>query len=165
MKQKLIVLWVIVLIMVLITFPRPKLNKTVHHDLEKLNVITIHLQGAVVFPGVYYSTEETDLFTVVEQAGGYLPNAVIPNNKIISKDEVVFIQQNQDNLPSNTLLDINKASFQELILIPNITEARAASIVIYREQNGNFSTLDELLLVKGIGVSTLEKIKPYLTIK
>jgi DNA uptake protein ComE-like DNA-binding protein len=45
-----------------------------------------------------------------------------------------------------------------------MTETRAASLIIYREAHGDFKHLDELLLVKYIGVVTLEKIKPYLTL-
>ena len=45
-----------------------------------------------------------------------------------------------------------------------MTETRAASLIIYREQYGDFNHIDDLINVKNIGSVTLEKIKPYITL-
>ncbi len=47
--------------------------------------------------------------------------------------------------------------------IDGIGPAKAAAIVAYREQNGPFKTVDDLLLVKGIGAATLEKNRDRLS--
>jgi len=61
-------------------------------------------------------------------------------------------------------LDINEANIDELILLPGIGKAKARAIVRYREENGRFSRIEDLVKVPGIGAKTLEKLKPYITI-
>lgn len=61
-------------------------------------------------------------------------------------------------------LDVNRATAEELELLPGIGPAIAQRIVDHRRQYGPFSTVEELIEVKGIGEKTLEKLKPYITI-
>ncbi|MBW7867772.1 MAG: helix-hairpin-helix domain-containing protein [Brumimicrobium sp.] len=61
-------------------------------------------------------------------------------------------------------LDINYASIEDLMLIKGVGIKTATSIVEYRQENGYFNTMDELLGIKGIGPATLEKLKEYLFI-
>ena len=61
-------------------------------------------------------------------------------------------------------VNINTASKKELDALPGIGETLAQRIIDYRSANGPFSTVDELTKVKGIGVKTLEKLKPYATV-
>ena len=61
-------------------------------------------------------------------------------------------------------VNINTASKRELDALPGIGEVLAQRIIDYRSANGPFSTVDELTKVKGIGVKTLEKLKPYATV-
>ena len=59
------------------------------------------------------------------------------------------------------LLNINTASTEELQTLPNIGEATAQRIVDYRTQHGNFTSVDAIQNVKGIGAKTLEKLRPF----
>lgn len=69
------------------------------------------------------------------------------------------------NTPSDAgLVNINTAPFEELVKVDGIGEDIAQQIVGYRETNGDFSSLDELLNIKGIGKSKLNQIAPYLTV-
>ncbi len=61
-------------------------------------------------------------------------------------------------------VNVNTASAAEFELLPRIGPAVAARIVEQREKNGPFKTLDDLLLVRGIGESTYEQLKPYLAL-
>ncbi len=61
-------------------------------------------------------------------------------------------------------INLNTATYNELIKIPGIGKVLAERILKYREQKQRFLSLDELKEVKGIGAKTLEKIKPYLTL-
>ena len=64
-----------------------------------------------------------------------------------------------------TSININSAGQKELEKLPRIGPATAKNILKYREENGSFKTIDEILKVKRIGPKTLELIKPYITIK
>ena len=89
---------------------------------------------------------------------------------------LIFVDQtsvmplsNIDILPSSDLeppyqVDINSASQIVLQEIPGVGPVISGEIIAYREQNGAFNSVDELLEVKGIGEKTLEKIKPYISI-
>ena len=73
--------------------------------------------------------------------------------------------QNQTNaVPKNKpeLLNINTASAEELQTLPNIGEATAQRIIDYRTQHGNFTNVDDLQNVRGIGAKTIEKLRPFI---
>jgi competence protein ComEA len=61
-------------------------------------------------------------------------------------------------------VNVNTATATELALLPRIGPSVAAKIVEHREKNGNFKTLDDLMLVRGIGEATYELLKPYVAL-
>lgn len=61
-------------------------------------------------------------------------------------------------------ISINTASLEQLITIPGIGNTKAQSIIEYRENNGLFKSIEEIMNIKGIGESTFEKLKNYITI-
>lgn len=61
-------------------------------------------------------------------------------------------------------IDINQADPAELIKLPGIGTSTAAAITAYRDANGPFKSVEELLNVKGIGPNKLEKIRPLVTL-
>ena len=60
-------------------------------------------------------------------------------------------------------VNINTAKLEELEKIPGIGEAKAKSIIEYRNKFGNFKSIDEIQNVEGIGSKLYESIKAYLT--
>ncbi len=62
-------------------------------------------------------------------------------------------------------ININTASKDQLILLPGIGETYAERIIIYRDNNGPYASVDELEKVKGIGKSTLERLRPYIRVR
>jgi len=63
-----------------------------------------------------------------------------------------------------TKLDINKAELNEFASLPGIGLKTAQNIIDYRQKNGRFEKIDELLKVKGIGKAKFEKIKNFITV-
>jgi competence protein ComEA len=59
----------------------------------------------------------------------------------------------------NTPVNINQATLKELTSLPGIGKKRANDIIEYREKNGNFSSIEDVKKVDGIGKDTIEKIK------
>ncbi len=62
------------------------------------------------------------------------------------------------------LININTADAEELDTLEGIGAKTAEAIIRYREQNGEFKTVNELSEVSGIGTSTLDKIKEYIKV-
>jgi competence protein ComEA len=61
-------------------------------------------------------------------------------------------------------VDLNRATVEELVELPGIGEQVAKRIVDYREKNGPFETLEELMNVRGIGEKSYLKLERYLTL-
>ncbi len=56
-------------------------------------------------------------------------------------------------------IDLNRAEWYELIILPGIGETKARAIVGYRKEAGNFETIEQLCKVKGIGTKTVKRLK------
>lgn len=61
-------------------------------------------------------------------------------------------------------LDVNSATEEQLQTVPGIGPALAKKIVAFREQNGPFESVEDLLKVRGIGERSLEKMRSHLTV-
>ena len=59
-------------------------------------------------------------------------------------------------------VDINRAAWPELAVLPGIGESMARKIVASREKEGPFADHDDLQRVRGIGAKTVERIRPFL---
>ncbi len=61
------------------------------------------------------------------------------------------------------VVNVNTASAAELQFLPRVGPALAGRILEFREANGPFETVDELVAVKGIGDTSLEHLRPFVT--
>ena len=61
-------------------------------------------------------------------------------------------------------IDINKATAVELTAIPGVGNAIATRIVEFREKQGPFSRVEDLLKIKGIGEKSFQKIRPHVKV-
>lgn len=61
-------------------------------------------------------------------------------------------------------VDLNKASAEELATIPGIGVALAQRIVEFREKEGAFRRVEDLMKVKGIGEKSFQKMQPHIKV-
>ena len=66
---------------------------------------------------------------------------------------------------SGAKVNLNTADETELIGLTGIGEAKAKAILTYREENGAFSSIDEIMNVPGIKEGTYEKIKDEIAVE
>jgi competence protein ComEA len=169
MKQSILIVLILMIVSSYLLWPKKEtIEPAFYQKPAALPYFEIEIQGAVVFPGKYRFFESTTFNEIVIIAGGLHPKA-----DISTLSYPVLIDRNYEiKIPFlSSLIDseqpkvnINKASFKQLIEVPYISESIAASILIYRESHGVFFHTDELLKVKYIGQATLEKIKPYISL-
>ena len=136
---------------------------------ETLNTKTpfyITIDGAVTFPKTLVFYEAVSLYEIIQYAGGYLENADMKQYQqaYYETNTSIFIPFKEAVFEEVIIkVNINKASFSELIQIPYMTETRAAELILYRTLHGEFNDIEELLKVKYIGQATLENLRPYIT--
>ena len=75
--------------------------------------------------------------------------------------ELVHRQQAQRDLGRGLLVDLNTADAQALQRIRGVGPVLAEAILSHRAENGPFSSVDDLVQVKGIGAASLEKMRPH----
>lgn len=83
----------------------------------------------------------------------------------ITADEIGTVEGMM--IPAETVADrinINTAAAEELMLLPSVGEGRAADIIQYREENGVFNRIEDIMQVSGIGEKTFEEIKEQITV-
>ena len=88
------------------------------------------------------------------------------NSAITKVDgENTNVTNNTNTNPNTTsLISINTATKEQLMTLNSIGEAKALAIIEYRTTHGNFTTIEEIKNVSGIGDALFEKIKDYITI-
>lgn len=146
---------------------------------ESASVCVIHICGAVHEPGLYTLPAGSRIGDAVERAGGFLESADESASNlaqllydgeqivILTKEEAALFHQKAEESPgtrkadseTDGLVNINKASLEQLCTLPGIGESRANAIIAYREKNGPFGAAEDIMKVKGIKEAAFEKLK------
>lgn len=67
--------------------------------------------------------------------------------------------------PPAAPVNVNTATVEQLQTLPSVGPATAKSIVRYREKNGPFRRVEDLLIIKGMSRQRLQKLRPYVKVK
>ncbi|HHX54834.1 MAG TPA: ComEA family DNA-binding protein [Clostridiales bacterium] len=148
--------------------------------IESGTKIYVHICGAVNKPDVYEINQNTRLYELVKLAGGFTDaaaNDYINQATILTDGQQVYIPtkkevEDLDFKPSinesmettNEKININKASKEELMTLTGIGESKANSIIDYRQKNGNFNDIEEVMNISGIKDSVFSKISDDITV-
>ncbi|MBQ8040372.1 MAG: helix-hairpin-helix domain-containing protein [Lachnospiraceae bacterium] len=145
-------------------------NWEMQNNEGRYETITVHICGEVYFPGVYTVYSDSRIYEVVQQAGGfteYADKEAINQAKEVSDGEQIYIPsvfETEEKNHTVGLVDINKANEAVLCTIPGIGATRARQIIEFREKNGNFKKIEDIMKISGIKEGMFEKIAPYITV-
>jgi competence protein ComEA len=140
------------------------------------NELIVHVVGGVPNPGVYRLPPGSRVFEAIEMAGGALEEELLAGINLaqpLYDGQQVVVPNGIDGEAgaitfqsggSSSLLNINRASREELESLPGIGPVKAREIVEFREKNGPFRSISDLTQVKGIGAKILEGLEGYITI-
>lgn len=145
--------------------------------------VFVYVCGAVHSPGVYELKSGARIYEAIELAGGATADAaqeLINQAEVITDGARIYVpdQAEAEEFRSGTeglstgvtdgsekgKININTAGKDELMTLTGIGEAKAESILKYREENGNFESIEELMQVGGIKEGVFNKIKDDITV-
>ena len=153
------------------------------NETEEVNNIVVHITGEVKKAGILTLPEGARIADAIEVAGGATNEAdldsinlayvledgqkiYIPSIHDIEEKEI--IQENQEEIfgkeNETGKVNINTAKQTELETLPGIGPTIALRIIEYRKENGEFTDIEELKEVEGIGEAKWEQIKDFVEI-
>lgn len=145
---------------------------------------SVYITGAVKNPDVYEVPEGAIVRDLIIKAGGVLDDAdlincnlayrvhdgekiVIPFKASQSSDSTTLISGTASSVSTTVTegkVNINSSTVEQLMKLPGIGEVKAKAIIEYRETNGYFKSIEEIMNVSGIGEKTFEKIRDLITV-
>jgi competence protein ComEA len=136
-------------------------------------VVLVHVLGAVASPGLYELAEGARAVDAVAAAGGFLETADqsgINLARPVSDGEQLYVPAVGELPPPSAgggasgKVNLNTADAAALDTLPRVGPATAAQIIEWRESNGRFVVIEDLLKVPGIGEKTFDGLKDFVTI-
>lgn len=136
--------------------------------------ILVYVCGAVAKPGVVEVDSGCRVVDAICLAGGMTKEAdetylnlagkLTDGEKIYVPTREEVLQWTSEN-QENSLININTATVDRLCELPGIGESKAADIIAYREKNGPFESIEDIMKVPGIKLSLYEKIADRIWVK
>lgn len=150
--------------------------------LKSDQTVQVYVCGEVAAPGVYQLKDGMRICDAVEAAGGLTKAASREYWNLaekLSDGQMIYFPTEEEARErkasaeaagatveeSDGRIDINTADAAQLVTIPGIGETRAAAILAYREKNGSFAKVEDIMQVSGIKSALFEKMKDYITIR
>jgi competence protein ComEA len=140
--------------------------------------LQVYVSGAVQEPGVYTLPSGSIIQDAIAMAGGALPDAPLDSINLaapIQDGQQIHLTtkastQIQDT-PYSTVsaptskMNVNTVNAMELESLPGIGPSLADEIIKFRQTNGPFLSIEDLLKVPGIGPAKLDQIKHLIVIR
>lgn len=138
--------------------------------------ILVHVAGKVKKPDVYPLLQGSRVADAIKAAGGAKKGVDLSDinlARILIDGEQIYVgyvaavdrSTPKKSVKKYTgIININRATKAEFDSLVDIGPVIAGKIVTYRNQNGSFMAIEDLLKVSGIGAKTLERIRPRLTL-
>lgn len=157
--------------------PGPTRSPATAGPLANGATIYVHILGAVNRPGLYRLRDGDRAIDAVAAAGGYAEDAdrrQLNLARFLSDGEQIYVPAEGEALgpagggaASGTVggkVNLNTADATALETLPRVGPALAARILAWREANGRFTSVEDLLGVSGIGEKTFAGLKDLVTI-
>lgn len=132
--------------------------------------LAVDVRGAVSTPGVVQLNPGARMIDVIDASGGLTEDAdrsLINLSTRVNDGQLIVVPtavlESSDGHTAG-LININTASAEELKELPGIGDVLANRIVMYREFNGPFQNVDQLIEVEGISSSLVESLRPLVTV-
>ncbi|MBQ1326778.1 MAG: helix-hairpin-helix domain-containing protein [Eubacterium sp.] len=154
--------------------------------IDSEETVVVYICGAVVSEGVYTLSYGSRVVDVLDMAGGYKEDAAkgyVNLAEPLSDGDKIYIPfqdevddeknisqkiKGKDDIygsgDGDRLVNINKATRDELMTLPGIGGSKADDIISYREEHGKFSKIEDLMNISGIKTGVFNKIKDMITI-
>lgn len=150
-------------------------------DIKEDSEKKVHISGEINQEGVYIIDDGDRLDDLIKQAGGLTSEANVNSLNLAMKleDQMKIYIPNKNEIPAEELttqivtspelsnnsdkININQASKEELMSLPNIGEKRAEAIIEYRNVN-KFENIEDIKNVTGIGDKFFEAMKDLITV-
>ena len=135
--------------------------------------MVVHITGAVVNPGVYRIRYGSRLSDLVSSAGGFLPDAVpdavnlaqvLQDGKQYTISDQAEWEARQAGSESSGTVNLNTADAEKLMQLPGIGASKAEAIIRYREENGPFGQIEDIMKISGIKESAFRQIEDRITV-
>lgn len=110
-----------------------------------------------------YTKSEIDKLKLEQSSTKYMIEScncpVVDNTTCLNSNNITNKEEK-----SNSVININSASLEEILSLNGIGESKAKSIIDYRNKNGNFKSKDDIMNVTGIGEALYNKIKDNISV-
>lgn len=149
----------------------------------QIRYCVVHICGAVKDPGVYTLEENSRIYQAIEKAGGFREDAdsdYLNQADMITDGMKIYVPTEAEVEESGSsgawmesagaaaadsrLVNINTAGEELLCTLPGVGSIKAKSIIAYREDNGAFQKIEDIMNVEGIKDGLFQKIKDSITV-
>jgi competence protein ComEA len=134
-------------------------GETRNADMERVNLAEKLDDGCKVRVPAVGDAEDRP---VVTRAAGSAPTALKSSSR--SSTGTSSRASGKKVLPAPGSIDLNKATAEDLQKLPGVGPSTAQKILAFRAQAGRFTSIEQMMDVKGIGPAKFAKMRPYLRI-